>query len=235
MKKLMNLFDDFLKPLYQTDIGRKALFISGSFFIPSIPSNSNDVFKDSSKSAYHEVDKKVANDFGLQNAIFDQVHTFYTTSGTRYDIHLAVANANDTIPGSALSGYAIKQNTSELERTVLLDSLPNTCFSILDRTDPLEVYEQDARNHWEDCGYVTTSTNDINVANLNAFPNPFSEDINITRNGINSIQMYNVLGQIVYENKDVKDNFYKIHGTNLAPGLYFIRVNQKETKKVIKK
>ena len=235
MKKLMNLFDDFLKPLYQTDIGRKALFISASFFTPSIPSNSNDVFKNSSKSAYHEVDKKVANDFGLQNAIFDQVHTFYTTSGTRYDIHLAVATATDTIPGSSLSGYAIKQNTSELERTVLLDSLPNTCFSVLDRTDPIEVYEQNARNHWEDCGYVTTSTTDPIHQNFKAFPNPFSDNLNITGNGINSIRMINLLGQVVYKNNNVENDVYQIRGTNLAPGLYFIEFNDKEVEKVIKK
>lgn len=228
----MNLFDNVLKPLYQTDIGRKALFISSSFFIPSIPSNSNDVFKD---SEYNIVDEQVAKDYGLVNAIFDQVHTFYTPSGTRYDIPLAVATATDTIPGSALSGYATKQNTSELERAVLLDSLPNGCFSVLDRTDPIEVYEQDARNHWEDCGYVTTSTNDPIDKNFNAFPNPFSEKITITGNNMNSIRMINILGQEVYKNNNVENDVYKIRGTNLATGLYFIEVNDKEVEKVIKK
>jgi hypothetical protein len=188
-------------------------------------------------SVYDSIDVAVAQNFGINPVDFGSTHTFYTPSGTRYDIKMAVITSNDTLPGGIMSGYARLEDLSPEQMTVLTDSLPGTCFSVLSITDPPEVYEQNATDHWTDCGYFPTSTNSIqpNNNNFNVYPNPFIKEINVSGKNISSVKMLDSSGNMVYENNDVNNNFYTIQPTNLKPGVYIIITNNESTNKVIKK
>jgi hypothetical protein len=187
-------------------------------------------------SVYDSIDVAVAQNFGINPVDFGSTHTFYTPSGTRYDIKMAVITSNDTLPGSIMSGYARLEDITPEQMTVLTDSLPGTCFSVLSITDPPEVYEQNATDHWIDCGYFPTSTTtpQFEEKKHSVYPNPFTNEINISGD-ITSVRMFDSSGKMVYENNDVNNDFYKIHPTNLKQGVYIIITNNESTDKVIKK
>lgn len=216
----------------RTNFVKEALLLSVFLGMPYLASNTNN------HNVYDQIDQQVAQDFGLQNAIFDQIHTFFTVSGTRYDIHLAVAVASDTIPGSAISGYAREENISLLEMLVLQsqDSLPNSCFSVFSTEYPPDIYEQNAINHWVGCGYLLTSNDSADPHNNSTivFPNPFIDEINVSHRIISFLKVFDATGKLVYENNRVENDYYKIQQIRLQPGIYFIQINNESMHLIIK-
>jgi len=64
-----------------------------------------------------------------------------------------------------------------------------------------------------------------NVIHTLVFPNPANDNVTIQSNyNINTIQMVNYMGQIVYSS-EVNNNQTTINTSNLASGIYFIKVN----------
>jgi len=218
--------------LSRTNFVKEALLLFVFIGMPHLASNSNN------NDVYDQIDLQVAQDFGLHNAIFDQIHTFFTVSGTRYDIHLAVAVASDTIPGSGLSGYAREDSISSLEMVVLQsqDSLPNTCFSVFSTEEPPDVYEQNAINHWIDCGYIMTSNVSADPANNSTlvYPNPFFDEIHVSHRKISFLRVFDATGKLVYENNRVENDYYRIQEIDLQPGIYFIQINNESMHLIIR-
>ena len=76
-----------------------------------------------------------------------------------------------------------------------------------------------------------------NTTEINVFPNPNNGNFTIQFDTIsenNSVEIYSVLGQKVFEKSDIKTNTLEI--LNLEKGVYFIKVNHQKntkTKKVI--
>ncbi|MCX6753385.1 MAG: T9SS type A sorting domain-containing protein [Candidatus Nomurabacteria bacterium] len=73
---------------------------------------------------------------------------------------------------------------------------------------------------------------------LKIFPNPSSADFTIVlENQNNDVNLLNMLGQTVQEYKNVKDGNFVLFGSDLANGVYFIRVKNSDgisNQKVIK-
>jgi len=79
---------------------------------------------------------------------------------------------------------------------------------------------------------VTLSITEVNQTSLTIHPNPTSGIINITTTDtINSIEIYNHLGQLVVSQKTSD----KVDITNLSPGLYMMSIKTSEGNTVIKK
>lgn len=78
---------------------------------------------------------------------------------------------------------------------------------------------------------------DNNFLKLNIFPNPVKETltIDLSNSNIETVEIINVLGKIVYLQK-VNSNEINISRNNIPSGIYFVKVNSKEksyTAKVI--
>jgi len=183
-----------------------------------------------------QIDSLVAQDYNLGDIIeFGQTHIFYTASGTRYDIPMAVVTSNDTVSGGDLSGYVLEENTTPAQRAILNnDSLPNTCISVLTLDMDSTTYDNAARYHWEGCGYFFTDTPEFSIDatsnGLLAYPVPFQNGFTIKpKEEISIIQIHNLSGQNIYENLDKVDaNTTLFLNPKLKDGMYFLSAKTKK-------
>lgn len=88
----------------------------------------------------------------------------------------------------------------------------------------------------QDCGHVGISENEA-AHNVNIFPNPVSDVLNVSAPGFKEFDVINFLGQVVYSNTITSEQT-TINVSNLTNGIYFIRLkadNKVETMKFIKR
>jgi hypothetical protein len=69
---------------------------------------------------------------------------------------------------------------------------------------------------------------------VGVYPNPATSEITITANNINSVQVMNMLGQVVYNKAYVQQKKLTIDISALPTGMYFIKVNDEYVQKVLK-
>ena len=82
-----------------------------------------------------------------------------------------------------------------------------------------------------------TSNNEFNQQELNIYPNPASDQINVTSNfKITEIKIYNTIGKLIMDNSIQKRDF-TINVNDLIPGVYFLELANEngitETKKIM--
>jgi len=82
-----------------------------------------------------------------------------------------------------------------------------------------------------------TSNNEFNQQELNIYPNPASDQINVTSNfNITEIKIYNTIGKLIMDNSIQKRDF-TINVNDLIPGVYFLELANEngitETKKIM--
>ena len=82
-----------------------------------------------------------------------------------------------------------------------------------------------------------TSNNELNHQELNIYPNPASDQINVTSNfNITEIEIYNTIGKLIMNNFiQIRD--FTINVNDLIPGVYFLKLKNEngitETKKIM--
>ena len=82
-----------------------------------------------------------------------------------------------------------------------------------------------------------TSNNEFNQQELNIYPNPASDQINVTSNfNITEIKIYNTIGKLIMDNSIQKRDF-TINVNDLIPGVYFLELANEngitKTKKIM--
>ena len=82
-----------------------------------------------------------------------------------------------------------------------------------------------------------TSNNELNHQELNIYPNPASDQINVISNfNITEIKIYNTIGKLIMNNSIQKRDF-TINVNDLIPGVYFLKLKNEngitETKKIM--
>lgn len=88
---------------------------------------------------------------------------------------------------------------------------------------------------------ASLSIDEFNFSNINVYPNPATNEINLSwnENESVSIKVYNALGKIMYFNTTINlANKPKIDVSNYASGIYFVKINNTKgviTKKIIVK
>lgn len=197
-----------------------------------------------------EIDVQIAHDYGITPVYFNQTALFVTPSGNQYNISMAVITVNDTVAGGDMSGYAIAENITQQQAMVLLDSLPNTCFSVFSLSNFIpELYAQSVSDHWAACGYFLTSinvgdsfmTDDLFVC----APNPISSsDHHILTIRFNrpilSLSIRNVHGDFIdmMYPAFLFEQSMQINLEQFNSGVYFLSVESSdgliETKKLLK-
>ena len=81
-----------------------------------------------------------------------------------------------------------------------------------------------------------SSVAQVAVATTKVYPSPAVNAVNIeTAEEISAISVYNVAGAMVATNNDIEGNRAVIDVESLASGIYFVRINNTETVRFIKK
>lgn len=77
---------------------------------------------------------------------------------------------------------------------------------------------------------------DVNSNNFSLYPNPTKSDINVrssSNNKIQNLQLFSILGKKVTDVSNINKENYVIETSGLAKGVYFVRINNNVTKKII--
>ena len=84
----------------------------------------------------------------------------------------------------------------------------------------------------------SAAVNDVNVANLNVYPNPVYDELNITsESNINKVEIYNATGQAV-KSINMSTSRASVNVADLQPGVYMVRIFTDKgiaTSKIIKR
>ena len=86
---------------------------------------------------------------------------------------------------------------------------------------------------------VSLSVDAFELSNLDVYPNPVVDEINIkwNKNENVSVRLFNINGQLLYYSKNINlSNPLKINTSNMKTGIYFIKINAKTgsyTKKLV--
>ena len=74
------------------------------------------------------------------------------------------------------------------------------------------------------------------LAEINVFPNPANDVINIVSSTkIEKVELYNILGESLVNVNNLLLNEYKMDLSRFSKGVYFIKINNDITKKIIVK
>lgn len=71
------------------------------------------------------------------------------------------------------------------------------------------------------------------ITKIKVFPNPATNEINIRGIEVEKLQLYDMTGRLLKDYKTV-GNMHKIIISDLKSGVYFLRINDFEVKKIIK-
>ncbi len=84
---------------------------------------------------------------------------------------------------------------------------------------------------------ISTGIDKLNTNNISIYPNPTSDIVNITGNNIQSVEVYNVLGQIIEVIDNIDVNNLTINTSNYNKGTYLLKItsdNNAIIQKIIK-
>lgn len=101
----------------------------------------------------------------------------------------------------------------------LTDGTPETCFEITN-------IQENGTELTFHVHFFDTGVEDYSLAGrLTVYPNPSSDVVNVqcTMNNVQSIEVFDVFGKLI-TSTNVIDNLARINVSDLAPGMYFVRV-----------
>ena len=75
---------------------------------------------------------------------------------------------------------------------------------------------------------------EINADEISIYPNPVTSVVNISVDNMNSVSVYNAMGQLVYE-QNADDDVINIDVSSWSNGLYYVNVMTSEGKKLLQK
>ena len=129
-------------------------------------------------------------------------------------------SGSDLLTPNIFSSYQWLQNGNNIAGANSFQFTPtaNGNYSVL-VTDSFGCSDTSAVLNW-----TLTTLHDLNLSNnISIFPNPTSSEFTITTNKIaNNIEVYNSMGQIIYEEKPITKSTTIILN-NFAKGIYFIK------------
>lgn len=152
-------------------------------------------------------------------------------AGTYWINIYAVYTNGDALATSAWSTYM--GQTAIGAGAVFKDSPNALGYDLTSWTAINEMFEAPAPSslYFKIFGDITTNVNSINTSNINLFPNPTTGIVNITNTELNTVAVYNMLGQVL----STLENVQKIDLSSFENGTYIVKViseNNTITKKV---
>ncbi len=134
-------------------------------------------------------------------------------------------------PSSAkdLLGYNVHINGDSvvftIEPTYTIENIGNGTHEFC-VTAVYDEGESECSNEW--IIYLWTNINENQISNIQIFPNPASDIINIKSDlKIHKVEVYNYSGQII-RNEKANSKFYQINTSQFEAGIYFLRIETEE-------
>ena len=173
-------------------------------------------------------------------------HTWFMTGGgngtsSNDSLIVYITNLTDTVvlDSFGLSDAMLVWRSNVYKASDYIN-ITNSCkllFNIKD-DNPGHLVEGGVDNFYVTDGFVSVKENE-NV-DLAVYPNPFSNELNLNYsfNGSEVITVYNILGKIVYQEKNTDVTSGKILNLELIPALYTLVIsseNKVVSKKIISK
>jgi len=157
------------------------------------------------------------------NVVFEDVLTFAPNETKTFsrDTH----NSLGLTVGSTPDNYKLDlraDNTSDLN-AISITSPQISCNTGVTNCNPQQFA---IIANTDNCG--TTSILETLNSEINIFPNPASENLNIVSNNIiNNIEIVDVTGKIQYSQPKIDSKYFNINVSNLESGIYFLKINSK--------
>jgi hypothetical protein len=87
----------------------------------------------------------------------------------------------------------------------------------------------------EDEGIINTGITSVKAGEISVYPNPFDSYFTISsETPIFSIRLYNVLGELVFEENNILKRTYIVNRQNLVSGAYMLELNGNKGINIIK-
>lgn len=212
----------------------QCIFLAAMAFIvlPGIAQGQNNDSESSlsiSEEQAMAIDTLVAQDIGFDPVEYHAEQIFFTPSGVRYDIEMAVTTTEPNEIGHNLSGYAWTHKLTDAQEQVLTDpdSLPNTCVTVvdLDAYDNTDEYQNAITDYWGSCGYLITSKPSVSGDRLEVYPNPSESGFYLKPyRAVSTVIITDPTGHTVYEKSlQLQGGAARYLQPDLAPGLYIVR------------
>ncbi|MCW3123511.1 MAG: endo,4-beta-xylanase precursor [Flavipsychrobacter sp.] len=145
-----------------------------------------------------------------------------TDTGGRWSMYDTTFAVIDSVSGWA-HGKAIGPDT-------VFYTVTNVC-GLATSSYPIHIYEENSSACWINVPVENRQTDDISI-----FPNPVQNVLTVTTDAlypINSVSVMNVSGRSVLS-RSCSASDAQIDVSALSPGIYFIKVNGREAKRIIK-
>jgi len=87
----------------------------------------------------------------------------------------------------------------------------------------------------EDEGIINTGISTVKAGEISVYPNPFKDNCVVSSNSpIISIKLYNVIGELVFDENNIMSYSYQLNRQKIKQGTYFLKINnQKEVKLIV--
>lgn len=150
-------------------------------------------------------------------------------------------------------GFSIKDVTADNANLATVDALgapdnaygSNPSVGSFFKAESIDEHTYDLYFYTMGLGYglyrISTTTSSINEISADGkdnfvFPNPFTSDLNIkSNNPIHAVEIYSIAGTKVWSSSANGSLYYNANLGHLGSGIYFIRINNRDVHKIIKK
>ncbi|PVW14127.1 choice-of-anchor B family protein [Marixanthomonas spongiae] len=146
-----------------------------------------------------------------------------------------------TLPDYEAEGLVLTIDNCTQTPTVTQTPAPGT--QLTEGTYTISFEAEDASGNTGNCSFQLTvmeelAINDISFENsIKIFPVPASDKVTVTSENttIELIEVYDILGKKVYTEKNINAMAKSINISSFSKGMYFITINKRATKKIVKK
>lgn len=143
-----------------------------------------------------------------------------------------------TVPNYVTNGMATANDNCSFTTT----QTPSIGSELTDGVYPVTINIEDASGNTNSCTFQLTIDQTLSVDSvllensLSIYPNPTSDILTIESkdHAITDIAIFDILGKQLYTETNINSEYTTINVASYAKGMYFVTINNKLTKKVIK-
>ncbi|WP_339697166.1 choice-of-anchor B family protein [uncultured Marixanthomonas sp.] len=146
-----------------------------------------------------------------------------------------------TLPDYVINDMVQASDNCTQSPSILQDPIAGT--ELTEGTYTINFEAEDDAGNVGNCSFQLTVTEELSVNevsfenSIKIFPVPVLDEVNITSENktIEFIDVYDIMGKRVYTEKNINVTKKIINISSLSKGMYFLSINNKATKKIVKK
>jgi len=177
------------------------------------------------------------------NVIVENEGFTLTTPTEEYPVTFNTVNGNGTLTAT-VDGTAIATGSQvQKGKNVVFTAVPNEGFKVKEwKLNGVAVNEPNVTYTLSNLTGIATVTGEFEIAsgvensfaaNIQIYPNPFTDALNITGAENSVLQVMDIAGVKVYK-QEIRANNEVIHLKTLSPGVYFFHIEKDKQVKIVK-